>query len=145
MSQYEQDVVDGRSFEQCFPDIDPGVEPKGNRIVVQLRSPVTMSKSGIVYVPETKQTMRYGDTIAIVKAIGPLAYKMRDENGQIIPWGEGPWVQVGDIVRSLKWGGDRWSVPHGDDYVNFIITNDKDVIAVVKDFRIAQSMKSFVE
>ena len=145
MSQYEPDVVDPRSFEECFPDIDPGVEPKGNRIVVQLRSPVTMSKGGIALVPETKATMRYGDTIAIVKAIGPLAYKMRAEDGSLIDWGEGPWVKVGDIVRSLKWGGDRWSVPHGNEYVNFIITNDKDVIAVVKDFATAQRMKSFVE
>ena len=145
MSQFEKDVVDSRSFEECFPDIDCGVVPQGNRIVVQLRRPISKSKGGIVLVDETRQTIRYGDTIAIVKAVGPLAYKMRGERGELISWGEGPWVKVGDIVRSLKWGGDRWSVPHDGDWISFIITNDKDAIAIVKDFETAMRMKSFVE
>ena len=67
----EKDEPDLRSFEECFPDVDPGVEVVGDRILVQLRREKTKSKGGIVLVQETQQTLRFNETVArVVQEIG---------------------------------------------------------------------------
>jgi len=140
----EQDEPDLRTELECFPDVDPGVEILGDRVLVQLRREKVTSKGGIILVDETRQTLRFNETVAKVRAIGPLAYKSPED---LTPWIEGPWCQVGDLVRTIKYGGDRFVVQPDDDGapVVFITLQAREVISKIKSFEAAQKMKAFVD
>lgn len=135
---------DTRSELECFPHVDPGVEILGDRVLVQLRREKTTSKGGIILVDETQQTLRFNETVAKVISIGPLAYKNPDD---LTPWPEGPWCKVGDLVRTIKYGGDRFVVKPDDDGapVVFITLQAREVISKIKSFEAAQKMKAFVD
>jgi co-chaperonin GroES (HSP10) len=140
----QNDEPDLRSEKECFPDIDPGVEILGDRVLVQLRREKTTSKGGIILVDETKQTLRYNETVAKVISIGPLAYKSPED---LSPWIEGPWCSVGDLVRTIKYGGDRFVVQPDDEGapVVFITLQAREVISKIKSFEAAQKMRAFVD
>lgn len=135
---------DLRSEEECFPVIDHGVEVVGDRVLVQLRRQKIKSKGGIIFVDETQQTLKFNETVAKVIQIGPLAYKSPDD---LTPWAEGPWCQVGDLVRTIKYGGDRFVVDPGDDGgpVVFITLQAREIISRIKNFEYAQKMKAFID
>ena len=135
---------DLRSELECFPEVDPGIEVLGDRVLVQLRREKVSSKGGILLVDETRQTLRFNETVAKVRSIGPLAYKSPDT---LEPWIEGPWCQVGDLVRTIKYGGDRFVVQPDDDGapVVFITIQAREVISKIRSFEAAQKMKAFVD
>ena len=108
----QADEPDTRSEAECFPVIDPGVEVAGDRVLVQLRREKTTSKGGIILVDETKQTLRFNETVAKVVQVGPLAYRNLDE--ELSYWVEGPWCKEGDLVRTIKYGGDRFVINPDD-------------------------------
>ena len=140
----KQDEPDLRSEAECFPDVDSGVEILGDRVLVQLRREKTTSKGGILLVDETRQTLRFNETVAKVRGIGNLAYKNPDTLEQ---WPEGPWCKEGDLVRTIKYGGDRYVVQPEDDGapVVFITLQAREVISKIKSFEHAQKMKAFVD
>lgn len=135
---------DLRSEEECFPVVDHGVEVAGDRVLVQLRRQKIKSKGGIIFVDETQQTLKFNETVAKVIQIGPLAYKSPDD---LTPWIEGPWCKEGDLVRTIKYGGDRFVVDPGDDGgpVVFITLQAREIISRIKSFEHAQKMKAFVD
>jgi len=139
-----KDEPDLRSEQECFPDVDTGVQILGDRVLVQLRREKTTSKGGIILVDETKQTLRFNETVAKVRQIGPLAYKNPDD---LTPWPEGPWCQEGDLVRTIKYGGDRYVVQPEDDGapVVFITLMAREVISKITSFEAAQKMRAFVD
>jgi co-chaperonin GroES (HSP10) len=139
-----KDEPDLRTEQECFPNVDPGVEILGDRVLVQLRREKTLSKGGIFLVEETRQTLRFNETVAKVINIGPLAYKSPDD---LTPWPEGPWCNVGDLVRTIKYGGDRFVVQPDDEGapVVFITLQAREVISKIKSFEAAQKMKAFVD
>lgn len=139
-----KDEPDLRSELECFPVIDPGVEVLGDRILVQLRREKNTSKGGIILVDETRQTLRFNETVAKVLQVGPLAYKSPDD---LAPWVEGPWCKEGDLVRTIKYGGDRFVVQPDDEGspVVFITIQAREVISKIKSFEHAQKMKAFVD
>lgn len=118
----------------AFPSVDPGAEPLGGRILVQLRRAKKKATSaGIILVEETKETEKWNNMVAKVLMIGPLAFKNRDT---MQGWPEGSWCKVGDYIRVPKWGGDRWEVKvPGEDEMEdpalFMVLNDHEVIAKV--------------
>jgi co-chaperonin GroES (HSP10) len=135
--------VDGRSEADCFPVVDSGVSPQGNRIVVQLRKAKDISKGGIILVNDTKATEKWNEVVAKVVKVGPLAYK---DLNTLQPWPEGAWSEPGDLVRVIKYGGDRWAVPHENGEVVFIILQDREVICKIDSFETARLMfPAFVE
>jgi co-chaperonin GroES (HSP10) len=140
----QKDEPDTRSELECFPVIDCGVEVVGDRVLVQLRREKTTSKGGIILVDETKQTLRFNETVAKVVQIGPLAYKNLDD---LTPWIEGPWCKEGDLVRTIKYGGDRFVVnpEDGGAPVVFITLQAREIISKIKSFEHAQKMKAFVD
>jgi co-chaperonin GroES (HSP10) len=147
MAMYDlgvKDEPDLRSEQECFPEVDPGVEVLGDRVLVQLRREKTTSKGGILLVDETKQTLRFNETVAKVCEIGKLAYKSPDT---LEPWIEGPWCQIGDLVRTIKYGGDRFVVQPDDGGapVVFITLQAREIISKIKSFEAAQKMKAFVD
>jgi co-chaperonin GroES (HSP10) len=135
---------DLRSEEECFPVVDHGVEVAGDRVLVQLRRQKIKSKGGIIFVEETQQTLKFNETVAKVVQVGPLAYKSPDT---LEPWIEGPWCKAGDLVRTIKYGGDRFVVDPGDDggAVVFITLQAREIISRIKNFEYAQKMKAFVD
>ena len=136
---------DLRSEAECFPDVDPGVEVVGDRVLVQLRREKTTSKGGIILVDETRQTIRFNETVAKVIQVGPLAYRNLDAD--LTPWPEGPWCKEGDLVRTIKYGGDRFVVQPDDEGapVVFITLQAREIISRIKNFEYAQKMKAFVD
>jgi len=135
---------DTRSELECFPNVDPGVEVAGDRVLVQLRRQKVKSKGGIIFVDETQQTLKFNETVAKVVQVGPLAYKSPDT---LEPWIEGPWCKEGDLVRTIKYGGDRFVVDPADDGgpVVFITLQAREIISRIKSFEYAQKMKAFVD
>ena len=141
----QQDEPDTRSEIECFPIIDPGVEVAGDRVLVQLRREKTTSKGGIILVDETKQTLRFNETVAKVVQVGPLAYRNLDE--ELSYWVEGPWCKEGVLVRTIKYGGDRFVInpDDGGAPVVFITLQAREIISRIKNFEYAQKMKAFVD
>ena len=140
----QKEEPDLRTEAECFPEIDPGIDVAGDRVLVQLRREKTTSKGGIILVDETKATLRFNETVAKVKQIGPLAYKSPDT---LEPWPEGPWCKVGDLVRTIKYGGDRFVVNPDDEGapVVFITIQAREIISRIRSFEHAQRMRAFVD
>ena len=127
------DIPDPDELAWAFPDVAPGMEPFGGRVVIQLRRIKRKTAGKIILVEETKEAEKWQNMIGKVVRLGPLAFKNRDT---MASWPEGTWAQVGDYVRVPKWGGDRWEikVPGGDDTedpVLFMTLNDHELIAKV--------------
>jgi len=118
---YTQEEIDF-----AFPNVDPGFEPFGSRVIVQLRAAKTVSKGGIILTGDTIEAEKWNTQIAKVRAIGPLAFKNRDKAEQ---WPEGAWCQVGDYVRVPKYNQDKWFISFADHDVLFMMVNDIDLLA----------------
>lgn len=95
------------SLEEAFPTVDPLVEPSGDNVLVQIRTPKSKTKGGLHLVTDIRDTEFWATQVAIVRALGPVAYRFHDT---LEFWPEGPWCKVGDFVRVPKFGGDRWTV-----------------------------------
>ena len=139
-----KDEPDLRSELECFPEIDPGIDVAGDRVLVQLRREKVTSKGGIILVDETRQTIKFNETVAKVVQVGPLAYK---DPFTLEPWPEGAWCNVGDLVRTIKYGGDRFVIDAGDEGapVVFITLQAREIISRIRSFEHAQKMKAFVD
>ena len=132
--QFAYDGVD-----DAFPACDPGVQPFGSRVLVQIRSAKRKTKGGIILTDETRETDQWNTQVAKVIAIGSLAFHNRNT---LTPWPEGEWCQPGDYVRVPKYGGDKWSVSVDGEERLFVIFNDLDLIGKVTGDPLA--MKAFV-
>jgi co-chaperonin GroES (HSP10) len=113
-------------LREAFPDLDPGFEPFGSRLIVQLRSPKQKSRGGIILTDEVQETEMWNTQIAKVRAMGPLAFKNRES---IQTWPEGDWCKVGDYVRVPKYNQDKWFTEDGGSLVLFMLVNDIDLLA----------------
>lgn len=130
------------SLDDAFPPVEPGVTPFGSRVLVQIRAPKKKTAGGIILTTDTQDTEMWNTQVAKVVAVGALAFKNRNTQE---PWPEGSWCEPGDFVRVPKYGGDKWSVKHGDDddaEILFVIFNDLDLIGKVSGDPLA--MKAFV-
>lgn len=129
------------SIDDAFPSVDPGVQPFGSRVLVQIRAPKKKTKGGIILTQDAQDTEMWNTQVAKVVAVGELAFKNRNTQE---PWPEGSWCDAGDFVRVPKYGGDKWAVKHGDDdaEILFVIFNDLDLIGKVSGNPL--EMKAFV-
>ncbi len=117
------------ALAEAFPDADPGVQPFGSRVLVQIRTPRKVTKGGIILSSDTQDTEKWNTQVAKVISVGPLAFKNRNTQES---WPEGAWCKPGDFVRVPKYGGDRWEVPlNKNDSAMFVIFNDLDIIGQV--------------
>jgi hypothetical protein len=114
------------SVGQAFPDVDPGCEPLGSTLLVQIRVPL-WSSGGVEIQADARKTELDNTQVARVIALGPLAFHHRDTNKE---WPEGAWCKPGDFVRIPKYQGDRWAVSYtrddggGTDITVFVILKD---------------------
>lgn len=111
---------------EAFPVVDPGFDPFGSRVIVQLRSAKSKTKGGILLVEDTKETEKWNTQTAKVIKLGPLSFHNRDT---MKPWPEGAWAKEGDYVRIPKYNQDKWEVQSGDRQVLFMLVNDIDLLA----------------
>jgi len=124
------------NIEQAFPVVEPGLKPFGSRVLVQKRTPRTVTEGGIIVPMESQETEFWNTQVAKVIALGPGAFKNRDT---LEEWPEGGWCQEGAIVRVPKYGGDRWFVALpsalsksiGVDQVCYVLYNDLDLIGEI--------------
>ena len=142
MQAYEMNKVEFQydGEEDAFPIVDPGVQPFGSRVLLQIRRAKTKTKGGIILSGETRDTETWNTQVAKVIGMGPLAFHNRNT---MEPWPEGAWVSVGDFVRAPKYGGDRWSVRNEDgEEILFVIFNDLDLLGKITGDPLA--MKAFL-
>lgn len=118
------------ALAEAFPDVSPGVQPFGSRVLVQIRTPKTKTASGIIIDSGSRDTERWNTQVGKVVSVGPLAFKNRNTQES---WPEGDWCKAGDFVRVPKYGGDRWEVQmKGGESALFVIFNDLDIIGRVE-------------
>ena len=121
-------MISASDLQTAFPDMNPGINPLGPRVLVQLRMTRSKTRSGIEIVSATRE---YNDSIAQfakVLKLGPLAFKDRSTAKE---WPEGLWVRPGDIVRVPKYGGDRFAKETPEGNIIFVIFDDTLVDAVI--------------
>jgi len=113
-----------------FPKLDPGRRPLGARVIVQLRRTKKTSKGGIILQHETKVTEKWNDQVAMVVALGPIAFRNRETMAE---WPEGIWTSPGKFVSVPRWGGDRWEkkVEGEEEEVTFVTFNDHELISEI--------------
>ena len=115
---------------KAFPDVAPGFEPFGSRVIVQLRKPKIRTSGGIILAEDTIETEKWNTQIGKVRAVGSVAFRNRTT---LEPWPEGNWVEAGDYVRIPKFNQDKWEVEYIADGKNelalFMLINDMDLLA----------------
>ena len=124
---FRKAVYGYESLDEAFPEADPGLIPFGSDVLVQLRTPRTVSAGGIVMVEETRETDQWNTQVAKVIAFGPVCFCNRET---LQKWPEGDWCKPGDYVRVPKYGGDRWWVEAPDSVDGkalFVLVNDLDL------------------
>lgn len=97
------------SFDEAWPEIDPGMVPLGEKVLVQFRQPRLRSAAGLELSPYERKAELDNTQVAKVIAIGPLAFRKRD-TAQL--WPEGAWCAVGDFVRVPKFQGDYFQITY---------------------------------
>lgn len=122
-----------QTLAEAFPEVDPLMAPYGARVLVQLRAvKERVTEAGLLLPEEVKETEKWNTMIGKVIAVGPLAFKKRDD---MAPWPEGAWAKKGDFVRVPKWGGDRWEIDFEDNGLKgkalFTFFNDHELIGKV--------------
>lgn len=137
---------DRRSIEEAFPNVDPGLLPAGERILVQLRTPLTEVDFGggkrLILADETRETEMWNEQVALVRAVGPMAYRNRTT---MEPWPEGAWCEVGQYVYVPKYHQNKTQVstgPKSEDIALFVMLKDIEVIGVVTGD--PRSIKAFI-
>lgn len=128
----ERSVWDYGSLEEAFPEVESGLVPFGDKVLVQIRTPMTRTKGGLYVPDESRETEQWNTQVAKVISLGPVAFMNRDT---LQPWPEGAWVKPGMFVRCPKYGGDRWEVMVKDrpgEYAVFVVFRDVDLVGEVK-------------
>lgn len=120
------------ALAEAFPDVHPGLEPFGDRVLVQIRRARDYKQLAngkkIYLTKDTQDTEKWNTQVAKVIALGPVCFKNRNT---LEPWPERDWCKPGDFVRVPKYGGDRWEVPiegEEDNPALFAVFKDLDLI-----------------
>lgn len=128
-------LFDFASLDEAFPVADPGLEPFGSNILVQMRTPLTKTKGGIIVPDEARETDQWNTQVAKLISVGPVAFHNRDT---MTLWPEGAWAKPGEYLRVPKYGGDRWWVESegADKKSLFVVFNDLDMIGRVPEDKV---------
>lgn len=125
----ELSTSEQEALASAFPPVNPGFIPNGNRVLVQLRSAVTVTKGGIHLTGESIDAQLYEEQIGRVVAMGGATFR---NPANMEPWAEGEWFSVGDYVRVPKFGGDKtWTIQDGNQKTLFVVFRDYDIIGTI--------------
>lgn len=117
-----------QTMEQAFPDVDPGVQPVGSRVLVQIKSAAAKTESGLLLTTDTVETEHDNTQTAKLIAVGPGAFRNRET---LELWPEGEWAKPGDFVRVPKYGKEQWRRPGPDGSVAFAMFEDLQIVGIV--------------
>ena len=120
-------TLDYDSLQQAFPEVPSRMRrPFGSRVLVQIRTARTRTKSGFILPEEVRDTEQWNTQVGKIISLGPVAFRNRDT---LEPWPEGLWAGPGTYVRCPKYGGDRWQepVPGSSDLALFVLFRDLDL------------------
>lgn len=117
----------------AFPEAEPPYLPCGKMIIVQLRTPgafkILPNGEKFYFSDETQEMEKYNIQTALVRRMGPVAYKNRLT---LEPFPEGNWCNPGDFVRVPKYGGERITVEAANKRAAIFLTvNDTDVLGLI--------------
>lgn len=117
-------------INEAFPDINPGILPHGNRVIIQLRALPKKTKGGIIITSDMRNAALYDEQVGKVVAIGASAFHSQTT---MDPWPEGAWFDVGDFVRVPKFGGDKqWTYTDTEGTETaFVIFRDFDILGTI--------------
>ena len=118
-----------------FPEVDPGCDPCGAQILVQLRTVQSKSAGGIILANDTKDFNQHNTRVCRLIKTGAIAFRNRDTGER---WREGAWATPGDRLIMPAWGGFRFEVPIAG-------TKDKAVFCVYSDHEVKLVVKSGFE
>lgn len=90
-----------------FPDVPCPIDPRGNRVLVQIATPVEKTDGGIILPGSEIDVQKWTQKLCKVLRLGKLAYRDRDT---LEEWPEGPWCKVGEYIRIPQYGGDRTEI-----------------------------------
>lgn len=123
-------MIPASELATAFPEINPGVQPLGARVIIQLRTVRNKTDFGIILVDDTKDFNKANTQLGKLISIGPIAFRNRD-TGEL--WKEGVWAKPGDFIRVPKWGGDRFErkVPGTEETAIFCIFSDHEIVAKI--------------
>lgn len=115
---------------KLFPAVECPLEPCGNRVIVQIASPLDKSDGGIIIPQDALDVQKWTQKLAKVVSLGPLAYRDRD-TGEL--WPEGEWCKPGDYIRVGLYGGDRTEIPVNGSVALFATIADREIFSKFKD------------
>jgi len=120
-----------------FPKVDPGREPVGTMILIQLARP-RPKVGNILTSIETQETDQFRMSLGRVVALGSAAYRHKDTGHWVYGPKSGPWLSVGDHVEVPPHGGHRFGrkIPGSSEEVKFVFFRDTDAIGKVTDLSI---------
>lgn len=121
---------------EAFPaDVDAGIIPFADRVLVQIKYVTNVSSGGIIVPDEVVKDEEDNTMIAKVIAMGSTAFRDQDT---LELWPEGLWCAAGEFVRIPQYGGDRWHVktpdpenPRFPRKIRFAMIKDLDLIGKV--------------
>lgn len=121
------------TMDEAWPsDVDPGIKPFHNLVLVQYPTPKMRTASGIILSEETRTVVQANSVIVKVIAMGAVAFCNRET---LEPWPEGAWCKKGDFVRVGKYDPDKWEVLRGrskdDGVVLFGLVEDMNLKGLV--------------
>lgn len=109
-----------------FPEVEPGLEPLGNKILVQLIL-VKKKVGSIILANDTQDFNKEATVVARIIRAGQIAF--RDRNTGSL-WKEGAWANIGDVVLVPRYGGMNrveFSI-NDEESVIFCTFNDYDIV-----------------
>jgi hypothetical protein len=120
-------------IELHFPTFEIVDEPGGQRVLVQIKVPITVSRAGLIIPEEAREAEKDNTHIAKVLKLGPTAYRERKSDDHVKAldhWPEGPWVEEGGYARIPLYGGLRFKRRHPKmpgEWVEFAIFQDHEI------------------
>lgn len=94
-------------LKSAFPEVSPGFQPFGSRVLIQIRTPKTRTVSGLIFTAEIQEIEKWNTQVGKVVALGPYAFCNRDT---LKPWTEGAWAKVGGFVRIPRFNMDKQEI-----------------------------------
>lgn len=111
-------------IERYFPDVEHGIKPQLNNVLVMGKWIPKTTSSGLILVDEHREMESHQIAIGKIVAVGPLAFKDRKT---LEPWAECE-IGVGDFVFVPR-SGDRINKHVGEETYKYIMFTDLQITA----------------